>query len=199
MMAKSLTRWVKDYFVDHPDASVRKALAEARDVFPGRSLKQSTFQAMKSQAKEIERLNMRAIEIVVKGVVEDKLTGSRQRAEELVRQLFDSHREAHTQDVMGLVVDKVKELLFKHRSIELVETKKRGKKKVVRRKKMKFTAPEEFELMLAYGSIRKNIMLVGPSGAGGGTQWCGQVVPGREAGRGPEAEVLLRLLLDRDE
>lgn len=165
-MAKSLTRWVKDFFIEHPKASVRGAMAEARDVFPGRVLKSSTFQAMKSQAKEIERLNMKAIEVLVNGVVNDRLTGSRQRAEELVHELFNTHKDAHTQDVMTLVADKVQELLLSHRPIEIVEKKKVGKKTRVRRKKLKFTAPEEFELMLAYATIRKNILLVGPTGSG---------------------------------
>lgn len=165
-MAKSLTRWVKDYFVEHPEATVRRVMDAARQEFPGRTLKSSTFQSMKSQAKEIERLNMRAIEVLVNSIVDDRVTGSRQRAEELVRQLFESHKEAHTQDVMALVGDKVQELLFQHRKIELETIRKVGKKTRKSKKKLDFTAPPEFDLMLAYGRLRKNILLVGPTGCG---------------------------------
>jgi len=165
-MAKSLTGWIRQYFVDNPRATVQQAMRAAALEFPGRRLSRHTFQTCKTEAKRIKPIDQAVLETLVNSVVDDRLTGSRDRAKELVTQLFDGLKDAHQQDVMAMVVDKVKELLEVHRPIEvIVKTEINGKVKR-RIKKMDCTLPAEFELLLAYASIRKNILMVGPTGSG---------------------------------
>lgn len=166
-MAVSLTAWIRQYFVSNPRSMVQEAMRAAALEFPGRPLSRHTFQTCKTEARRLgPGVDQTALETLVNAVVDDRLVGSRDRAKELVVGLFNSLKEAHQQDVMAMAVDKVRELINTHRPIEVIvktETDEGTKRRI---KKMAYTMPAEFELLLAYASIRKNILMVGPTGSG---------------------------------